>query len=358
MFCGWPADERTNERPTTTMILGIETSCDETSVALLERDGSVRVNLIASQIERHQPFGGVVPEIASREHLQHLFPLVERALGDAGAQWSDVESIAVTAGPGLIGALLVGVAGAQGLAYGLGVPIVPINHLEGHIFSPYLQREGASIPRPARFLSLVISGGHSAIYDVRGREVKQINRTRDDAIGETFDKVAKFVGLPYPGGPQIEKHGRLGKSDPKRFPFPVPQFKDESLDFSYSGIKAGAIRLAREHGVRADGDPQLLADFCATFQEALLAQLFDRLDAVWAKLEKPLPTEVTIAGGVAANGLLRERIAQWGERNGVTVRIPEKRYCTDNAAMIAFAGLQREADSADPRRVVARSRVK
>src|SRR6059058_4254430 len=144
------------------LILGIETSCDETSVALLDRDGSVRTNLIASQIERHQPFGGVVPEIASREHLQHLFPLVARALQDGGAAWPDIERIAVTAGPGLIGALLVGVAGAQGLAYGLGIPIVPVNHLEGHIFSPYLNREGPSTPIPERFLSLVISGGHSS----------------------------------------------------------------------------------------------------------------------------------------------------------------------------------------------------
>ena len=338
------------------MILGIETSCDETSVALLDRDGSVRVNLIASQIERHQPFGGVVPEIASREHLQHLFPLVERALGDAGAEWGAIDSIAVTAGPGLIGALLVGVAGAQGLAYGLGIPLVPVNHLEGHIYSPYLQREGAATPLPPRFLSLVISGGHSALYDVRGAEVRQINRTRDDAIGETFDKVAKFIGLPYPGGPQIEKHARQGTADPKRFPFPVPQFKDESLDFSYSGIKAGAIRLAREHGIRADGDAAALADFCATFQDALFAQLFDRLETVWSRMEDPRPTEVAMAGGVAANGVLRERIQAWGERNGVIVRLPEKRYCTDNAAMIAFAGL-RKGSSTDPRRVVARSRI-
>jgi len=338
------------------VILGIETSCDETSVALLERDGNVRVNLIASQIERHQPFGGVVPEIASREHLQHLFPLVARALDDAGASWPDVESIAVTAGPGLIGALLVGVAGAQGLAYGLGIPLIAVNHLEGHIYSPYLRTSGASIPLPERFLSLVISGGHSAIYDVRGRDVRQINRTRDDAIGETFDKVAKFIGLPYPGGPQIEKHGRDGKADPRRFPFPVPQFKDASLDFSYSGIKAGAIRLAREHGVRADGDPATLADFCATFQDALIAQLFDRLDTVWAALDEPKPAEAAIAGGVAANGVLRERMLAWGERRGLIVRLPEKRYCTDNAAMIAFAGL-RKGSPADPRRVTARSRI-
>lgn len=338
------------------MILGIETSCDETSVALLERDGTVRVNHIASQIERHQPFGGVVPEIASREHLAHLFPLVTRALTDSGASWSDVSEIAVTSGPGLIGALLVGVAGAQGLAYGLGIPLIPINHLEGHIFSPYLQREGPALPIPERFLSLVISGGHSSIYDVRRGVVTMLNRTRDDAIGETFDKVAKFVGLPYPGGPQIEKHGRAGHADPKRFPFPVPQFKDESADFSYSGIKAGAIRLAREQSISISGDPQALADFCATFQDALIAQLFDRLEVIWSRIDGT-PTELAIAGGVAANGVLRDRMLEWGKARAVTVRLPEKRYCTDNAAMIAFAGLQRENTAGDPRRVVARSRI-
>ncbi|HVS31394.1 MAG TPA: tRNA (adenosine(37)-N6)-threonylcarbamoyltransferase complex transferase subunit TsaD [Thermoanaerobaculia bacterium] len=339
------------------MILGIETSCDETSVALLERDGTVRSNLIASQIERHRPFGGVVPEIASREHLQHLFPLMQEALADAKVAWSDVEAVAVTSGPGLIGALLVGVAGAQGVAYGLGVPLIAINHLEGHIFSPYLQKSGTAIELPERFISLVISGGHSSIYDVRRGVVKMINRTRDDAIGETFDKVAKFIGLPYPGGPQIEKHARQGQADPARFPFPVPQFKDESIDFSYSGIKAGAIRLAREHGISATGEGRSLADFCATFQGALFAQLFDRLEAAWRRFEAPHPVELAIAGGVAANGVLRERMAAWGKERGLIVRLPEKGFCTDNAAMIAFAGLQRLPEAADPRRVVARSRI-
>ena len=338
------------------MILGIETSCDETSVALLDGDGSVRVNLIASQIERHRPFGGVVPEIASREHLQHLFPLLSRALGDAHASWPDIEQIAVTAGPGLIGALLVGVAGAQGLAYSLGVPLTAINHLEGHIYSPYLRREGEAIPLPERFLSLVISGGHSSIYDVRGARATMLNRTRDDAIGETFDKVAKFIGLPYPGGPQIEKLASQGTIDRGRFSFPVPRFKDASRDFSYSGIKAAAIRIAREMHIRSDGDARLLADFCATFQDALFAQLFDRLDSIWRDLRPPLPTEVAIAGGVAANGTLRERIAAWGSGRGVTVRIPEKGYCTDNAAMIAFAAIQK-GEKTDPLRVTARSRI-
>jgi N6-L-threonylcarbamoyladenine synthase len=317
----------------------------------------VRVSLIASQIERHQPFGGVVPEIASREHLQHLFPLITRALDDAGLAWGDVDRIAVTAGPGLIGALLVGVAGAQGLAYGLGVPLIPVNHLEGHIFSPYLTREGPSIPLPARFLSLVISGGHSSIYDIREGDITMLNRTRDDAIGETFDKVAKFIGLPYPGGPQIEKCASTGHVDRRRFHFALPQFNDRSVDFSYSGIKAGAIRMAREHGVTANGDPGTLADFCATFQEALIDQLFDRLDVVWSRLDAPKPAEVAIAGGVAANGPLRNRIGTWGHQKGVVVRLPEKRYCTDNAAMIAFAAMQHPGEASDPRRVSARSRV-
>lgn len=339
------------------MILGIETSCDETSVALLERDGSVRVNLIASQIERHQPFGGVVPEIASREHLQHLFPLVERAMHDAGAGWKDVDEIAVTSRPGLIGALLVGVAGAQGLSYALGIPLVAINHLEGHIFSPYLKREGAAIPLPSRFLSLVISGGHSSIYDVRGGAVTMLNRTRDDAIGETFDKVAKFVGLPYPGGPQIEEHAREGTIDRTRFSFPLPQFKDAAPDFSYSGVKASAIRMARAEKISANGDRSALADFCATFQAALIDQLVDRMNSVWSQLRAPLPTEVAVAGGVAANGSVRERMTAWGTERGLIVRLPENRYCTDNAAMIAFAGLQRSAEAGDPRRVAARSRI-
>jgi N6-L-threonylcarbamoyladenine synthase len=342
------------------MILGIETSCDETSVALLESDGSVRVNLIASQIARHQPFGGVVPEIASREHLQHLFPLVSRALSDGGAEWSDVDSIAVTAGPGLIGALLVGVAGAQGLSYGLGVPIVPVNHLEGHIFSPFLQNEGPAAKLPTRFLSLIISGGHSSIYDVRNGNVVMLNRTRDDAIGETFDKVAKFIGLPYPGGPEIEKQSRRGSIDRARFPFPVPQFNDRSADFSYSGIKAGAIRLARQHGIGVDGDARSLADFAATFQEALIAQLIDRLSVIWSRLQtegEAMPEEVAVAGGVAANSALRERIGEWGAAHNVRVRLPEKRYCTDNAAMIAFAALQKPELRTDPKRVSARSRI-
>lgn len=342
------------------MILGIETSCDETSVALLRDDGRVVVDHIASQIERHRPFGGVVPEIASREHLAHLFPLLRRTVGEGGGGWDEVTAIAVTSGPGLIGALLVGVAGAQGLAYGLGKRVIPVNHLEGHIFSPYLQKDAPALPRPGRFLALVISGGHSAIYDVRGASIEMLNRTRDDAIGETFDKVAKFLGLPYPGGPQVERLARLGHADPSRFVFPLPQFKDESLDFSYSGLKAAAIRMAREREIHVAHGEETAADFCATFQDALFAQLFDRLDAMWNRMsaQPDPPTELAMAGGVAANGILRERMLAWGGRRGVTIRLPEKRYCTDNGAMIAFAAMQPHARALDPRRIEARSRIR
>ncbi|MEO6259166.1 MAG: tRNA (adenosine(37)-N6)-threonylcarbamoyltransferase complex transferase subunit TsaD [Thermoanaerobaculia bacterium] len=338
------------------MILGIETSCDETSVALLDQDGTVRVNLISSQIERHQPFGGVVPEIASREHLQHLFPLVSRAVADAGVSWNDVDRIAVTNGPGLIGALLVGVSGAQGLSYGLGIPLVPVNHLEGHIFSPYLRASGPSTAIPDRFLSLVISGGHSSVYDVRDGSVQMLNRTRDDAIGETFDKVAKFIGLPYPGGPQIERAASGGGDGRRRFAFSMPQFNERSADFSYSGVKAAAIRLARQYEISSTGNVQDLADFSLSFQTALIDQLFDRLEGIWAGIDPPFPQEVAVAGGVAANGVVRARMAAWGQRRGVTVRIPEKNYCTDNAAMIGFAALQKPEGAVDPRRVTARSR--
>jgi N6-L-threonylcarbamoyladenine synthase len=343
-------------------VLGVETSCDETSVAILDRDGSVRANLIASQIERHRPFGGVVPEIASREHLRHLMPLVTRAVAGAGVTLDDVSAIAVTSGPGLIGALLVGVAAAQALAWGKGIPLYPVNHLEGHIVSPYLDATGPATPMPARYLALVVSGGHSSIYDVRpgaGTPVSMFNRTRDDAAGEVFDKVAKFVGFPYPGGPYVESAAR--DANGSRFAFPVARFKDGSFDFSFSGLKASAIRLARTEGLEGSGAGSVspdLAEFCRGFQEAIVEQLVDRLDGVWRALsgERDRPTEVAIAGGVAANGALRDAVSDWGRARGVEVRLPGKVFCTDNAAMIAFAAMVFGGQASDPARVTARSR--
>jgi N6-L-threonylcarbamoyladenine synthase len=267
---------------------------------------------------------------------------------------ANLDAIAVTSGPGLIGALLVGVAGAQGLSYALRVPLVAVNHLEGHIYSSYLQPEGPSIPLPERFLSLVVSGGHSSIYDVGGGAVRMLNRTRDDAAGEIFDKVAKFIGLPYPGGPHVERIARGGNDG--RYQFPIPQLKDDSLDFSFSGLKAAAIRMAREEHLAGRPEDEL-RDFCASFQRAICDQIIDRLDRVWP--ERDAPAELGLAGGVAANTPLRERVASWAESRGIVCRLPQRRFTTDNAAMIAFAGLQKaqRGEFADALRVEARSRV-
>jgi N6-L-threonylcarbamoyladenine synthase len=349
----------------TMYFLGIETSCDETSASVIDERGEVRSNVIASQIARHQPFGGVVPEIASREHLEHLMPTLRRALADSGTDLKSIDAIAVTAGPGLIGALLVGVAAAQGLSYGLGKPLLPVNHLEGHIFSPYLRMTGEATALPGRFLTLVVSGGHSSVYDVRGGRVWMLNRTRDDAAGEVFDKVGKFIGLPYPAGPHVDRIAKHG--DATRFRFPLAQFKDDAPDFSFSGLKSTAIRLAREEHISVS-DPDTaendrgVADFCASFQRAVGNQILDRLDRLWRSIEETeddLPGELGLAGGVAANSSIRERIAGWCAQRGLTVRLAERRYCTDNAAMIAFAGLQKWnlGGACDPRRVAARSRM-
>lgn len=339
------------------MILGIETSCDETSVALLERDGTVRSNLIASQIDRHRPFGGVVPEIASREHLEHLEPLIRRSLAGAGVALRDVELLAVTNGPGLIGALLVGVAAAQGLSYATGKRLIPVNHLEGHIFSPYLQRAGAAIPRPERFWSLVVSGGHSSIYEIETAgtaRVRMLNRTRDDAAGEVFDKVAKVLGLPYPGGPEIERVSQGGRAD--AYDFSVARFKNDSADFSFSGLKSNAIRLARQLGLAGDvpaADARLLSDFAASFQRAVIDQLIGRLERLWMETATSArPAELGLAGGVAANTALRERITAWAEERRLVLRLPEKVFCTDNAAMIAFAAINKGDGAAEDARSI------
>jgi len=359
-----PTRRAFHDGPRPRCLLGIETSCDETSVAILAAEGDVRANLIASQIERHRPFGGVVPEIASREHLRHLMPLVDEATKQAGVELGEIDAIAVTSGPGLIGALLVGVAAGQGLAWGLGVPLYPVNHLEGHIVSAYLNKSGAATSLPPRFLSLVVSGGHSSIYDVRvggSQPISVLNRTRDDAAGEIFDKVAKFLGFPYPGGPHIEHTaGEAGGSSSQ---FPVARFKDGSVDFSFSGLKASAIREARKLGLEgAAAEPsrrQELASLCAGFQEAIVAQLIDRLSAVWDRVsgEADPPSEMTISGGVAANGALRDAVTEWGAARRIVVRLPEKVFCTDNAAMIAFAALQFGAPAEETSRIPASSRM-
>lgn len=330
-------------------VLGIESSCDETSVAVLAADGRVLSSVISSQIAAHRRYGGVVPEIAARAHLQNLPVLLDEALSAAGIALGDVGAVAATAGPGLVGALLVGLSEGKGIAAGLGVPFVPVHHIEGHCLSPFLRLDGsASRPVADAFTALVVSGGHTHLYRFGSAGIGLVARTRDDAAGEAYDKVAKMAGLGYPGGPVID---RLAASAEPSDPFPVPQFKDQSLDFSFSGLKTAVRERLAARGLSPSsavpGDrpplveeevPPSLRGLLADFQEAVVRQLEDRLTRLAGR--EPIPL-LTVSGGVAANSLLRERLTAWGRRSGVEVLLPERALTSDNAAMIAFAGLRR-----------------
>lgn len=336
--------------------LGIETSCDESAVAVLDDDGRVETNFLSSQVAAHAPFGGVVPELASREHLKALPFLVERALEGAGGL---VELVAVTAGPGLIGALLVGVRFAAALAWGRRLPLVAVDHLEGHLVSPLLSLDGEpALPEPERILALVASGGHSAWYVMENGGRRRLGRTRDDAAGESFDKVAQVLGLPYPGGPVIDRLARLG--DPSAVPLPRPRLKDAPHDFSFSGLKSAAIRRIRECGLAGAGaiagePPAAVADLAASFETAVVDQLLTPLPELATRHR---PSLVTASGGVAANTLLRRRLGEWGRESGVEVLLPAPALTTDNGAMIAHAGqlAYGRGQWADPRRLDARGR--
>ncbi len=333
--------------------LGVETSCDESSVALLDRQGAVEINLLSSQVGAHAPFGGVVPELASREHLKAL-PVLARSVLDAAGE--PPELVAVTAGPGLVGALLVGLRFAAALAWATELPLVAVDHLEGHLASPFVSLDGEPARRPeGTVLSLVASGGHSAWYLVRhGRPPLRLGRTRDDAAGETFDKVARVLGLPYPGGPAIDHLARRG--DPGAVPMPHPRLKDSAYDFSFSGLKSAAIRAIRKaglEGVGGDEEAGPVYDLVASFEAAVVDQLLGPLELLAGEHR---PRLITASGGVAANTLLRERLMEAGRRLGIEVLLPPKELTTDNAAMIAHAGqlahLRGEVD--DPRRLDAR----
>lgn len=312
------------------LILGIETSCDETSVSVLRADtGSNRLeilcNLIASQIDAHQLFGGVVPEIASRKHLEVLNPLLARAKEQLGFEWSELDLIAPTHGPGLVGALLVGVAAGKALSFAHGIPCQPVNHLEGHIASNFLEAPDLAFP----MLCTVVSGGHSELVLMRGfNQFERLGRTRDDAIGEAFDKVARALGLPLPGGPNLEKIAREG--DPHAFDFTVSRFEG-SLDFSYSGLKTAAAQTFRKH-------PDRVADIAASFQRAAIEQLCRNAREA---LREHSAATLGLCGGVAANGTLRTALEQVAKECGVAFVVPERVLCTDNAAMIAAAGWYR-----------------
>lgn len=302
-------------------LLAIESSCDETSLAVL-RDGKPLALTISSQIERHRPYGGVVPELASRIHLEVIHPLIEETLREAGVGLHEIDAIAVTNGPGLAGSLLVGVAVATTLGALLGIPVMPVNHMEGHLYSVRLEHD---VPCP--FLSLVCSGGHTQLVWVpREGHHEILGETRDDAAGEAFDKVAKLVGLPYPGGPVIDALAKTG--DRTAFDFPRPM-KGQGFEFSFSGLKT-AIRRQWE----LDPAPERLPDLVASFQEAVVDVLSTKL--IKAAKEKGA-TSVTVVGGVACNSRLRETVEQKARKNRLRVAFPSPVFCTDNAAMIARA---------------------
>jgi N6-L-threonylcarbamoyladenine synthase len=314
------------------VVLGIETSCDETAAAVLTDGRRVLSSVVASQDDVHAPYGGVVPELASRRHIEVIVPVVEKALTDAGVALGDLDGIAVTYGPGLVGSLLVGCSMAKALAWVHRLPLVGVNHLEGHVYASFLTEDVPEYP----FLALVVSGGHTALYHASAPLTYQlIGQTRDDAAGEAFDKVAKLLGLGFPGGPIIQRTAERG--DPRAIEFPLAQMTDGASDFSFSGIKTSVSLYVRRH--RPLGDVQV-ADVAASFQAAVVKMLVRK--TVRAALRIGVK-RVVLTGGVAANGPLRVALHAEAEQHGIRLHIPPPRLCTDNAAMITAAGTVRLA---------------
>ncbi len=309
-------------------ILGIESSCDETAAAVVEDGRKVLSNVIASQVEEHKIYGGVVPEIASRRHTEAICGVVEKALSDANCTLSDIDAIAVTYAPGLIGALLVGVNYAKGLSYSTGIPLVPVHHLRGHIAANYVSNEELKPP----FISLVVSGGHSHIVNVKGyTDFEIIGRTRDDAAGEAMDKAARTVGLPYPGGVNLDKISVNG--DENKYKFPVPKVADSKYDFSFSGLKTFAVNLV--HNASQKGEAVKAEDLGASFIKAVTDLLVSHtMEAVKDYNAK----KIVLAGGVSANSRLRRVMEEQCGCKGLELYKPELKFCGDNAAMIASQG--------------------
>jgi N6-L-threonylcarbamoyladenine synthase len=314
------------------LVLGVETSCDETAAAVVEDGRRVRANVVASQIATHAPYGGVVPEVASRQHVATIVPVIARAVADAGLQFGDLDAIAVTAGPGLVGALLVGVETAKALAFALGKPLVAVNHLSGHLAAAYLE-DGDAAPPSYPHLALLVSGGHTALIRIDGPgATRLLGATRDDAAGEAFDKVGKLLGLGYPGGVAIDKRAATG--DTRAVTLPRALAGRDDLDFSFSGLKTAVATLLARTGLP---EGQAMNDFCASFQTAVV-------DVLVRKSRRALSleglTSLVVCGGVAANRGLRAALAAAAAEDGFALHIPPPRYCTDNAAMIAAAGAQ------------------
>ncbi|MEM9303188.1 MAG: tRNA (adenosine(37)-N6)-threonylcarbamoyltransferase complex transferase subunit TsaD [Pseudomonadota bacterium] len=326
------------------IVLGIETSCDETGVALFDTDRGLIAHALHSQIDTHAAYGGVVPELASRDHVSKLAPMVDALLADAGVAREDLDGIACTEGPGLVGALLVGAGFARALGLALGIPVVGVHHMEGHLLAPLLEEDPPAFP----FVALLVSGGHTQLVAVTaiGR-YRLLGDTLDDAAGEAFDKTAKLLGLPYPGGPALAALATAG--DPKRFRFPRPMTDRPGLDFSFSGLKTHTLNLWHAEGENAE----VRADVAAGFEEAVV-------DTLAIKCRRALDEtgfrRLVVAGGVGANRRLRERLAIMGAKRGAYVHYPRIEFCTDNGAMIALAGALRLADAGANRAITARPR--
>ncbi len=313
-------------------ILGIDTSCDDTSAAVLTDGYSVLSNVTNSQINLHNPYGGVVPELASREHIRNIVPVVDEALLKAGLSLKELDAIAVTIGPGLIGSLLVGLYYAKTLSYFNNIPLIDVNHLEGHILSILLEEDHPAFP----FTALTVSGGHTSLFYVKAPgDYEQMGQTLDDAAGEAFDKVAKILGLGYPGGSIIESMSRSGRAD--SIAFPRAYMSDESFDFSFSGLKT-AVSLYIDKWEKKDGTKQdniSVEDITASFQEAVFEVLINKLIKAGRKNNV---SSLVLAGGVACNMTLREKLTIQAGNEGIKVFYPRPEFCTDNGAMIALAG--------------------
>jgi N6-L-threonylcarbamoyladenine synthase len=330
-----------------TIILGIESSCDETAAALVTDGRVILAQHIASQDEQHRPYGGVVPEIAARAHAERLAPMIEATLADAGMSLEDVDAIAATAGPGLIGGVMVGLVTAKALAMAAGKPLVAVNHLEGHALSPRLADGDLSFP----YLLLLVSGGHCQILWVEGvGQYRRLGTTIDDALGEAFDKTAKILGLGYPGGPAVERLAAGGNA--RAVPLPRPLLGSAEPHFSFAGLKSAVMR-ARDAGIHAD------ADIAAAFQQAAIDCVIDRLKRAMDGLGEELGRAgaLVVAGGVAANKAIRASLETLAGARGLRFVAPPVALCTDNAAMIAWAGVERfAAGHSDPLDVAARPR--
>jgi N6-L-threonylcarbamoyladenine synthase len=312
------------------LVLGIESSCDETGIALYDTEAGLLAHQIHSQIAMHTEYGGVVPELASRDHIRRALPLTSACLAESGKTLADIDAIAYTAGPGLSGALLVGASVANALAFSLGKPVVAVHHLEGHLLSPLLAKPAPEFP----FVALLVSGGHTQLMAVRGiGQYEILGETVDDAAGEAFDKSAKLLGLGYPGGPALSKLAEQG--DAKRFTLPRPMLHSGNLDFSFSGLKTAVLQLANKQD---ELDQQTQADICAAFQEAVVEVLSKKC---LAALKKTGMNRLVIAGGVGANKQLRAALDAAAKKRRFEVFYPPLELCTDNGAMIAFAGAQR-----------------